>query len=105
MVIVERIGDYQLQIGKNKQENTELVKNADLNSIWIHLNGVSSASGIISSTENVKIPKKILYSFFHTFINHHPKKNCRQVIYAFVKNVKIISPGLFEPSNFCIVKV
>lgn len=98
--IAEYSKEFDIFIGRNKDENTVLIKKSSLNDIWFHLDKVSGPH-IILSTEGCLIPKRILNyigSIFRDYKNNLPSRYT--VIYTFIKNVKLTKvPGTVIPSN------
>lgn len=60
MVRIFQIEDFEFKVGSNARENWEIVKAAQPQDLWFHLDSVSSASGILSHPSNIKIPKNVL---------------------------------------------
>lgn len=51
MVYTETFEDnYKIEIGRNAQENDNLVKGASQSSLWFHLDGQPSPHGILTNT-------------------------------------------------------
>lgn len=80
-----------LIVGKNKNENTEIVQNSKPEDFWFHLEGCSSASAILK-VENPN--RRDFLEAAEILRTHHKKRN--KVIYTKVKNVKIIGVGIFK---------
>lgn len=55
--------EYTISIGKNKEENWQLIDASEPNDIWFHVDNQPSCHVILKNTENVKlrdIPKQVL---------------------------------------------
>lgn len=52
--------DHKIMIGKNQDENDELVNNADPNDYWLHLSNYPSPHVIIQNSNKKRINNKIL---------------------------------------------
>ena len=59
MVRIFQIEDFEFKVGSSARENWEIVKAAQPQDLWFHLDSVSSASGILSHPSNIKIPKNV----------------------------------------------
>jgi predicted ribosome quality control (RQC) complex YloA/Tae2 family protein len=54
---IEQYRNYTIHIGRNAEENDQLVANASPRSIWFHLHDQPSPHGVISYDEN-ELPEK-----------------------------------------------
>lgn len=96
---------YTLYIGKNALGNEEIIKICHPESIWFHLNNISSAH-IILDSKGDDIPKRYLNSvagLLFKYKTNIPKNT--NVIYTQVKNVKLTNTlGTVIPSRSKIIK-
>jgi predicted ribosome quality control (RQC) complex YloA/Tae2 family protein len=53
----EQFRNYTIKIGRDAEENDQLVRNASPRNIWFHLHDQPSPHGIIASDEN-ELPEK-----------------------------------------------
>lgn len=60
MVRIFQIAEFEFKVGCNAAENWEIVKLAQPQDLWFHLDSVSSASGILSHPQEIKIPKNVI---------------------------------------------
>ena len=51
---------YEIQIGKNKFENDELVRNANPNDIWFHISNSPSCHVILITNNQKALPKQVI---------------------------------------------
>tara|TARA_B100000282_G_C31714183_1_gene482676 strand:- start:892 stop:1239 length:348 start_codon:yes stop_codon:yes gene_type:complete len=93
-------------IGKNAQNNIEILKNANNNDIWFHLDNQSSCYVIAHIPENVILNKKqknkiITQGALLCKINSKFKSNKNvDICYSEVKNVALTDiPGTVNVSN------
>jgi len=80
---------YDLYIGKNAIGNDEIIKICHQDSLWFHINEISSAHMILDS-RGIKIAKKQIVKIARMLLN--TKKNLPKnisVIYTQVKNVEL----------------
>ena len=52
--------NYSIFIGKNKNENAELLEKSNPKDYWIHVKDLSSGHGIIKNPTGKRIPNKII---------------------------------------------
>ena len=53
--------EYIIQIGKNKNENWELIDNASNTDIWFHIEGQSSCHVVLTNEDLVKnVPRQVI---------------------------------------------
>lgn len=55
--------EYEIYIGKNKEENWQLIDNAFSNDVWFHIDDQPSCHVILKNTDDVKIrdiPRQVL---------------------------------------------
>lgn len=85
---------YEIQIGKNKFENDELVRNASPNDIWFHIANAHSCHVIlITRNENIKtkaLPKQVLKRcacLCKSNSSSNSIKNC-EIIYTSISNIE-----------------
>lgn len=96
---------YDILIGKNAIGNEHIIKISHPNSIWMHLNNISSPHLILQSNGDT-IPKRHLNQIAKMLFTykHNVPKNCN-VIYTLVKNVKLTkTPGTVIPKNVKLIK-
>jgi predicted ribosome quality control (RQC) complex YloA/Tae2 family protein len=85
---------YEIRIGKNAQENWDLISVASQNDIWFHLgSGLSSPHVILIIPENFKlkkIPNNVIYKCANLCKQYSKAKEIPnvKVIYTLIKNVK-----------------
>jgi predicted ribosome quality control (RQC) complex YloA/Tae2 family protein len=96
---------YDIYIGKNAKGNEEIIKKCHPESLWFHLNNISSAH-IILESKGDDIPKRFINQvasiLFNTKTNIPYKSN---VIYTQVKNVKLTNTlGTVIPSKTKLLK-
>lgn len=102
--------NYELLIGKNSLENSELVKyyqdigNGNGNVIWFHLENKSSAH-MFFNTMGHCFSKKQLKQVALKLLNNCKSKGLDNVIYTAIENVKLTNtPGLVETSSTKVIK-
>lgn len=97
---------YDLYIGKNAKGNEEIIKACHPESLWFHINNISSAH-IILDSKGDDIPKRFLIQIANILLetkNNRP--NNVNVIYTQVKNVKLTKQlGTVVPSKTKIIKM
>lgn len=109
--MIEIINNVTYYIGKNKEENFEIIDQADLDDIWFHVNEFPSCH-VIASLKDVNYNKKELYKIIKygavlckKYSKYASVKNL-DIIYTKIKNVKktdII--GTVETSNTKIITI
>lgn len=85
---------YEIIIGQNQLENDNIIKNANQNDIWFHLDNLSGPHIILKSNGDIISKRYLNYigTLFTTYKNKLP--NNYTVIYTDIKNVKLTSqPG------------
>ncbi len=91
---------YDIIIGQNQIENDNIIKNANQNDIWFHLDNLSGPHIILKSNGDI-ISKRYLNYIGTLFINYKNKlPNHYTVIYTDIKNVKLTS----EPGRVIVSK-
>lgn len=96
---------YNIYIGKNAKGNEEIIKKCHPESLWFHINNISSAH-IILESKGDDIPKRYINQV--ASILFQTKKNIpsnSNVIYTQVKNVKLTNTlGTVIPSKTKLLK-
>lgn len=96
---------YEIYIGKNAMANEHIIKLSHPESLWFHLNNISSAH-IILESKGDNIPKRYINQIALKLFEY--KKNVPKninVIYTKVKNVKLTSKcGTVNTSNTKLIK-
>ena len=59
-MILETFENYQLKLGKNKNENDLLITESDDDDYWLHISEYPSGHCIISNPKSEKIARKVL---------------------------------------------
>ncbi len=59
-MIEEQFRDYTIKIGRNKEENDDLVRNAEPDDYWLHVSDYPSPHCIIINPTKKRIHQKIL---------------------------------------------
>jgi predicted ribosome quality control (RQC) complex YloA/Tae2 family protein len=85
--------DYQILIGKNAQNNWDIISSAQPDDIWFHVGDGYASSHIILhiNDKNISsIPAKIIFHCAQLCKHHSRAKNIKKikVIYCKVKNLK-----------------
>lgn len=97
---------YDLYIGKNAKGNEEIIKKCHPESLWFHINNISSAH-IILESKGDDIPKRCLIQIAKILLetkNNRP--NNVNVVYTQVKNVKLTKQlGTVIPSRTKLIKM
>jgi predicted ribosome quality control (RQC) complex YloA/Tae2 family protein len=91
---------YEIIIGQNQLENDNIIKNANQNDIWFHLDNLSGPHIILKSNGDIISKRYLNYigTLFTTYKNKLP--NNYTVIYTDIKNVKLTSqPGRVNVSK------
>lgn len=86
--------NYEIIIGQNQAENDNIIKNANQNDLWFHLNDLSGPHIVLKSNGDLISKRYLNYigTLFTTYKNKLP--NHYTVIYTDIKNVKLTSqPG------------
>ncbi len=87
---IENGQEYNIYIGRNKEENWNLIDSADKCDLWFHLDGYPSPHVILKNTEN--ITQKVIeeccilckqYSKYKNFPSGHLK-----IVYTSINNIK-----------------
>lgn len=87
--IDENNKEYSILIGKNAKGNEEIIKTSHPESLWMHLNNISSSHIILQSNGDI-IPKRYINQVASMLFDY--KKNVPKntnVIYTQVKNIKL----------------
>jgi predicted ribosome quality control (RQC) complex YloA/Tae2 family protein len=96
---------YDIYIGKNAKGNEEIIKISHPESLWFHINNISSAHVILESKGD-DIHKRFLIQIAKILLE--TKNNCPNnvnVVYTQVKNVKLTKQlGTVIPSKTKIIK-
>ena len=104
--IEENSKEYDIIIGKNRFENDEIIKSANSEDIWFHLEDFSGPHIIINNNGD-KITKKYLFiiaSLFPNYKNNLPKSY--NVIYTTINNIKLTNiSGTVITSNTKRIKI
>lgn len=81
---------FTIVIGRNAQENWQILDNANKNDLWVHLNDKASPHIIIKKNPNYKLkPKDIkLAGLLCKQYSKYKKDNNIEYCYTKVKNVK-----------------
>ena len=81
---------FTIVIGRNAQENWQILDNASKNDLWVHLNDLASPHIIIKKNPNYKLkPKDIkLAGLLCKQYSKYKKDNNIEYCYTKVKNVK-----------------
>ncbi len=89
-IFVEEMSkEYTIHIGQSAQENENIIRSANPNDLWFHLDGMSGPH-IIIHTQGDSIPKRhftILGTLFRTYKRGLSSRFT--VIYTEVRNVKL----------------
>lgn len=98
--------EYELYIGKNAKGNEQIINRCHPESIWFHLNNVSSAH-IILETKGDDIEKRYINMIACKLLElkkNKPKNT--KVIYTKVKNIKLTNKlGTVTTKNTKVIKV
>lgn len=84
---------FEIIVGKNAQENWDLISNASQNDLWFHLGGnMPSPHVILKIPEKFvlkKIPKQIIFQCANLCKSHSKYCNIKKVsvIYTEIKNI------------------
>lgn len=87
--IEENDKEYSILIGRNAKGNEEIIKMSNLESLWMHLDNISSPH-IILQNEGELVPKIYINQIAKMLFEY--KKNVPKnsnVIYTEVKNIKL----------------
>jgi predicted ribosome quality control (RQC) complex YloA/Tae2 family protein len=101
------IGDktYDIYIGRSAKGNERIIKMSHPESLWFHLNNISSMHIVLESSGD-DIPKRYINevaSKLFQYKNNLPKNV--NVIYTKVKNVKLTNTlGTVIPTNTKLIK-
>ena len=92
------LGNTIIQIGQNAKENDQLVKKANQNDLWFHLQGMSSPHVILKASKGFEPPPSLIYLAAAQVKFHSKMKNNRsnvKVNYLQAKYVKRTNtPGM-----------
>lgn len=92
--------NYEIIIGQNQLENDNIIKNANHNDLWFHLDKLSGPHIILRSKGDLISKRYLNYigTLFTNYKNNLP--NHYTVIYTDIKNVKLTSqPGRVNVSK------
>lgn len=97
---------YDIYIGKNAKGNEDIIKHCHQESLWFHINNISSAHVILDSKGD-DIPKRYLVQVAKILLDtKNNKPNNVNVIYTQVKNVKLTKQlGTVIPSRTKVIKL
>lgn len=97
---------FPIFIGRNAKGNEQIIKISHPESLWFHINNISSAH-IILESRGEDIPKRYINQVALKLFEY--KKNLPKnsnVIYTKVKNVKLTNTlGTVIPSNTKLIKL
>ncbi len=99
---------YIIKIGKNKNENWDLVKNSDKDDIWFHLNDYPSCHVIVNTDGEKKLDNKILKRAAVLCKENSKFSNIKnlEIIYTKIKNIKLGDEiGSVDTKNTKIIKI
>lgn len=81
---------YTIVVGKNAQNNWDIIDDAEQNDIWFHVEGQPSCHVIIQVDDNKTIPKRVI-NFAAALCKENSKARFAKkakIIYTQIKNVK-----------------
>jgi len=59
-MIQQKYLQFTIRVGRNKEENSQILDSSQENDMWIHLSNFPSGHGVIANPKNIKIPHKVL---------------------------------------------
>lgn len=103
LYIPENDMEYTILIGRNAKENTSIIKIANQNDTWFHLENMSSAHIILQNNGDI-IPKRYINLVAAKLFLY--KKSCKSnVIYTTIQNVICTStPGQVTLKKYNTIK-
>jgi len=51
---------FTIRVGRNKEENSQIIDSSRADDMWIHLSDFPSGHAVIANPKNIKIPRKVL---------------------------------------------
>jgi predicted ribosome quality control (RQC) complex YloA/Tae2 family protein len=100
--------EYVIWIGKNEEDNFEIIDNSRKKDVWFHVVGMPSCHVILKTEENVRdIPRKVLKRCGYLCkINSKGKSLSKcDIVYTTIDNVKKTNIiGKVEISNGKIIR-
>jgi len=51
---------FHIRVGRDKEENSQILDSSQENDMWIHLSDFPSGHAVIANPNNIKIPHKVL---------------------------------------------
>lgn len=80
--------NYQILIGENAKENTEIIKNCDPNDTWFHFDLISSPHIVLCNGSDI-IPKIYLLQVAQLLYKYKPSAPFKtRIIYTTISNIK-----------------
>ena len=91
MVLEFEIDNYIIKVGKNAQENWDIIKEANKNDIWFHLEDYPSPHVVLKSINNIKPDRKIKKQAALKCKEKSKYKSYSKIsiIYTKIKNIKL----------------
>ena len=59
-MIQQKYLQFVIRVGRNKEENAQIINSSQENDTWIHLSDFPSGHAVIANPKNIKIPRKVL---------------------------------------------
>jgi predicted ribosome quality control (RQC) complex YloA/Tae2 family protein len=81
---------YEIQIGKNKLENDELVRHSSPNDIWFHIANAPSCHVVLIAHNEKSLPKQVIKRcacLCKSNSSSSSIKNC-EIIYTTISNIE-----------------
>lgn len=106
LFVSETDKEYRVVVGKDRYENSEMIKNSYPEDLWFHLENISGPHIILQSNGDV-IHKRYLTQVARMFREHKTNLACKYtVIYTEVKNVQLTkTPGQVIPRKIRFIRV
>ena len=90
MVYIETYENFTIKIGRNDEENDNLIKEGGQNDLWFHIKNNPSPHGIIHSDTKEEPTKDVIYKTAELVKSYSKYKDLSKItiIYTKLKNIK-----------------
>ena len=90
MVYIETYENFTIKIGKNDEENDNLIKEGGQNDLWFHIKNNPSPHGIIHSDTKEEPTKDVIYKTAELVKSFSKYKDLSKItiVYTKLKNIK-----------------
>jgi predicted ribosome quality control (RQC) complex YloA/Tae2 family protein len=102
---------HTVLVGKNWQENEQLIMESSPCDVWFHLDDESSCHVVLKNYDNISLNKlsKKLIKRCALIVKHHTSKCVEHekynIVYTCVDNLQLVGHGSVEFLHDCVKKV